>query len=253
MGDTLTETATDTEYTITYTATTTGEGTVTLTIASGVVTDTHGNSNTQLISDLATYDAARPSALTMALSADTGPLDTDGITASGTINVIGLEVGGTFEYQAKNVGDLWGSDWTLGSGTTFNSATNTTREYRVRQTDSNGNVGTESAGVIITHDNLQPSVTTFSLADTTLGVNATTSINIVFSENMYGFTASDIGVTGNGATSSFSGANGSSTYAMVYTAPAVGAGTVSFGVQGCLLYTSPSPRDRTRSRMPSSA
>ena len=25
------------------------------------------------------------------------------------------------------------------------------------------------------------------------------------------------------------------------------------GVNGCLLYTSPSPRDRTRSRMPSSA
>ena len=25
------------------------------------------------------------------------------------------------------------------------------------------------------------------------------------------------------------------------------------GAQGCLLYTSPSPRDRTRSRMPSSA
>ena len=27
----------------------------------------------------------------------------------------------------------------------------------------------------------------------------------------------------------------------------------SMGVNGCLLYTSPSPRDRTRSRMPSSA
>ena len=26
-----------------------------------------------------------------------------------------------------------------------------------------------------------------------------------------------------------------------------------FGLVGCLLYTSPSPRDRTRSRMPSSA
>ena len=30
-------------------------------------------------------------------------------------------------------------------------------------------------------------------------------------------------------------------------------GEVSFEVTGCLLYTSPSPRDRTRSRMPSSA
>ena len=29
--------------------------------------------------------------------------------------------------------------------------------------------------------------------------------------------------------------------------------TDDFGLWGCLLYTSPSPRDRTRSRMPSSA
>ena len=28
---------------------------------------------------------------------------------------------------------------------------------------------------------------------------------------------------------------------------------VTFGIYSCLLYTSPSPRDRTRSRMPSSA
>ena len=30
-------------------------------------------------------------------------------------------------------------------------------------------------------------------------------------------------------------------------------GAVGAHVEGCLLYTSPSPRDRTRSRMPSSA
>ena len=33
----------------------------------------------------------------------------------------------------------------------------------------------------------------------------------------------------------------------------VGAGVVAAQYMGCLLYTSPSPRDRTRSRMPSSA
>ena len=32
-----------------------------------------------------------------------------------------------------------------------------------------------------------------------------------------------------------------------------GGSVVEAGVDGCLLYTSPSPRDRTRSRMPSSA
>ena len=30
-------------------------------------------------------------------------------------------------------------------------------------------------------------------------------------------------------------------------------GTLAFGDMGCLLYTSPSPRDRQKSRMPSSA
>ena len=30
-------------------------------------------------------------------------------------------------------------------------------------------------------------------------------------------------------------------------------GTLEYSIDGCLLYTSPSPRDRTRSRMPSSA
>ena len=33
----------------------------------------------------------------------------------------------------------------------------------------------------------------------------------------------------------------------------LGGGGTSYGQIGCLLYTSPSPRDRTRSRMPSSA
>ena len=33
----------------------------------------------------------------------------------------------------------------------------------------------------------------------------------------------------------------------------VGGWPVTYGSHGCLLYTSPSPRDRTRSRMPSSA
>ena len=35
--------------------------------------------------------------------------------------------------------------------------------------------------------------------------------------------------------------------------PDIGAGADAIKVHGCLLYTSPSPRDRTRSRMPSSA
>ena len=70
------------------------------------------------------------------------------------------------------------------------------------------------------------------MGDVVLNEGATTSVSVVFSENMYGFTASDIGVTGNGATSSFSGADGDSSYAMVYTAPASGTGTISFSLVG---------------------
>jgi len=38
-----------------------------------------------------------------------------------------------------------------------------------------------------------------------------------------------------------------------FTTAAEDAGRRDFTINGCLLYTSPSPRDRTRSRMPSSA
>ena len=39
----------------------------------------------------------------------------------------------------------------------------------------------------------------------------------------------------------------------VYASEAAVEGNAFNGIQDCLLYTSPSPRDRTRSRMPSSA
>ena len=165
---------------------------------------------------------------------DTGILSTDNITASSSINVTGLEAGSSFEYQARIADDLWGDDWAVGTGTSFDATVNTTREYRVRQTDSNGNTGTESSGLSITHDDTAPT-TTLSAFDTTLGMGASTSVSITFNENVYGFIGSDVTMVGGGATSTFSGADGDSLYTI------------------CLLYTSPSPRDRTRSRMPSSA
>ena len=122
------------------------------------------------------------------------------------------------------------SEWTAGEGTTFTVATNTAKEYRVRQTDSNNNTSSPSVGLLVTHDDLQPTITTFSVGDATLGADATTSINIVFSENMYGFIGSDVVMTGDGATSTFSGADGDSLYSLVYTSPNSGTGTVSFSL-----------------------
>ena len=50
------------------------------------------------------------------------------------------------------------------------------------------------------------------------------------------------------------GAGKSSTIGIIGTLVTKTAGNVKiFGIDICLLYTSPSPRDRTRSRMPSSA
>ena len=61
-------------------------------------------------------------------------------------------------------GGAWGSEWTAGEGITFTVATNTAKEYRVRQTDSNNNTSSPSVGLLVTHDDLQPTITTFSVA-----------------------------------------------------------------------------------------
>ena len=54
----------------------------------------------------------------------------------------------------------------------------------------------------------------------------------------------------NGSAKSWSAVNGSGTIAIL---DSFNTASISDIGTGCLLYTSPSPRDRTRSRMPSSA
>ena len=221
----------DSSYSIVYTAPASGTGTVTLSVAGSVAIDLAGNQNVITNEVVVAFDADNPIPPSLALDNDTGPENTDGVTASSTVNVTDLEAGASWEYQSRIGGEggegaAWGSEWTAGEGTTFTVATNTTREYRARQTDTSNNISDPSNGITITHDSLQPTITTFSIGNTTLGADATTSISIVFNENMYGFTDSDVVMTGDGATSTFSGADGDSLYSLVYTSPNSGTGTV---------------------------
>ena len=66
--------------------------------------------------------------------------------------------------------------------------------------------------------------------------------------------------TGNSVATSEIKANGSATFAGFVASSKLisgiengGSSDLAVGIYNCLLYTSPSPRDRTRSRMPSSA
>jgi hypothetical protein len=80
-----------------------------------------------------TTAAAAPS---LVLANDTGVSATDEITNSGTINVIGLEVGARWQYSTNG-----GGSWTTGSGTSFglSSGTYSAGSVLVRQSDIAGN------------------------------------------------------------------------------------------------------------------
>ena len=84
-------------------------------------------------------------------------------------------------------------------------------------------------------------------------------INYIPSNNSINFTATVIGngspiadaTAGQYANSAFSSANSAALYANGAFAAANSVNV--YGANTCLLYTSPSPRDRQKSRMPSSA
>jgi hypothetical protein len=79
---------------------------------------------------------ASVSAPSLALAADTGSSNSDGITNNGTVNVTGLEAGATWQYSTNG-----GSSWTNGTGTSFvlSSGTYSAGSVLVRQSDIAGN------------------------------------------------------------------------------------------------------------------
>ena len=127
-------------------------------------TDAAGNVSTVGSSASAiTVDTTAPSALSLALNADTGPDSSDGITSNGQVDISGVEAGATWEYSIDG-----GTSWTTGTGTFFTLAegTHAAGDVQVRQTDVAGNVSNIGANAI-TVDTTVPSTPSLALnADT---------------------------------------------------------------------------------------
>ena len=83
-------------------------------------------------------DTTAPNPPTLALAADTGSSQTDGITNNRTVNVTFSEAGGTWEYSSNN-----GTNWRTGSGTSFDLDNYSSIYYvgniQARHTDAAGN------------------------------------------------------------------------------------------------------------------
>ena len=119
-------------------------------------TDVAGNVSSTSVGLNYTYDAtaAKPQ---LALASDTGLSGTDGITNVASVNVLGLETGGAWQYQID------GGNWITGTGSSFNLSAGT-HNYAVHQTDVAGNVSGDSTSIQYTLDTsaLSPQMRLFS-------------------------------------------------------------------------------------------
>lgn len=146
-----------TVYTLQVTPTANLEGNVTVSVAAGVAADAAGNANLAASTVVQAVDVKAPTALTFALTADTGSSSTDGITSNGqvTVDLTNLEAGATWQYSTNG-----GTSWTTGTGTNFTLSANTTfaaGSVQVRQTDVAGNTSSvTSSGTAITVDTTAP-------------------------------------------------------------------------------------------------
>ena len=151
-------------------------------------------------------------------------------------------------------------------------ANGTTYQFNVKETDLAGNTSAATSNFAVTGDTTAPSVDNFTLSGTVLKAGDNSTVTLVFSEAVASFSSSgdialDNGTVANGTlatmtssdnitwtgtftpTANTEDASNTLSLATSYTDTAGNAGPAAT----CLLYTSPSPRDRTRSRMPSSA
>jgi large repetitive protein len=107
-------------------------------------------------------DTTVPSALSFALSTDSGTSSSDGISDTGTVTVSGLESGATWQYSTDS-----GSTWTAGSGTSFVLAagTHAAGTVQTRQSDAAGNISNAiSNASAITVDATAPAAPSFALS-----------------------------------------------------------------------------------------
>jgi large repetitive protein len=99
-----------------------------------------------------TLDTAAPTAPAVALAADTGNSDTDGITSNGALALTGIESGATVAYSTDG-GNTWSDSFTAAEGN---------NTVLVRQTDIAGNVGA-NASLSFTLDTQAPTAPTVAL------------------------------------------------------------------------------------------
>lgn len=131
-------------------------------------TDSAGNASTTSTPFVVTVDtiAAIP---VLSLANDSGSSNSDRITNSGVVNIIGLETGASWQYSTNN-----GGTWINGTGTSFTLTGNGTKNVIARQTDLAGNTSSNSALFTFTLDTSAPSktATVTSLTPDT-GISAT--------------------------------------------------------------------------------
>ena len=125
-------------------------------------------------------DDTPPEAPILALAADTGISNNDGITNNGTVNVTGLVAGATWQYSTNG-----GGSWTTGTGTSFGLASGTYAigTILVRQSDIFGNTSINGQLAAVTIDTTAPTGS--------LGSSATAPAYATASTNPFGI--SDVG------------------------------------------------------------
>lgn len=197
--------------TATYTVTVPGtngwnstyDGTYTIALVDSEVKDDVGDSVTgNSTFGSFTVDLTAPTFLTWQLASDTGRLNNDGITNNGTLNVIRLETGATWEYSLDR-----GANWTTGSGTSFTLPEGSYADgyIIVRQTDSAGNLGSTGTNLIdLTIDTTAPGIVSIERVDASTGYTNADSLTfrVTFTEEIYGLAAN---ITINGTTATISG------------------------------------------------
>jgi hypothetical protein len=220
-GNTRAATVTGTTWSYTLIAadiTAMGQGTETL---SATATDTAGNVSTAA-TRVITVDTVTPAVPTLALAADTGTSNSDGITSNGVVNVSGLEGSSTWQYSTNN-----GTSWTTGTGTNFTLSAGSygAGAVQVRQTDVAGNPGTAGSNAgAITVDTTAPTLGSVAISsnagpDNAYMGNDVVSVTATFdgAVNVTGAPTLTLNVGGVSRAATYTGGSGSTTLTFSYT------------------------------------
>jgi hypothetical protein len=140
-----------------------------------------------------TYDTAPPTPATLALQADTGASNSDGITNNDNLSVTGAEAGAILEYSTDG-GTTWSTSYTSAEGP---------NTVLFRQTDTAGNtsMSTPLNFILDTTAPTPPSITNTSGTTVTAGQPTSLNFTVAFNEGLQVSTlqSSDFALTGSGA------------------------------------------------------